>query len=213
MQSRHGTTRATPVTPVSDTAWSLVEGLDDITVLVSPERDPADVVVDPILAKDFTEVLDDLAAHLGAPLADVPGALRQHVDAPIRHWVDDQVQQNAPLMEFDDSYGLVILMTDREGHEIGLAALRGDPMDGYKIRGLLFGADLVVDPLHRGMGLGSSLVAASLLYNESLPTWDHDEPGYSPAGEICVRRGLVLARNLAREFRPIEPDDHAAISI
>lgn len=210
MRSRNRSTHAKPVGPVPDAAWPLIEGLDDITVLVSPERDPADLVVDPILAKDFGEVLDGLAEHLGIPLTDVPGALRQHVDAPIRHWIDEQLMRHPPLMEFDDDYGVIISMVDAEGFEIGLAALRGDPMDGYKIRGLLFGADLVVDPLHRGMGLGSSLVAASLLYNEGLPTWDHDEPGYSPAGEICVRRGLELAQKMAAELRLAGPETVAS---
>jgi GNAT superfamily N-acetyltransferase len=71
------------------------------------------------------------------------------------------------------------------------------PNDDEKIVGLLLKPDLVVDRTYRGFGIGRALIAAELLLTGGIPTWEHDKPGYSPAGAATVRAGVDLARTLS----------------
>ena len=179
------------LTWLADTdAAGMIHGLDDETVLCGPEGNPQDVVVDPAMGKKFGAVLADLSEQIGVALSTA--GLPQHVRSPIRSWTRNQVEGGEVLMRLDD-YGTIVPIVDGSGLELGLMAVMGDEMDGYSIRGLLLGSDLVMDRNYRGMGIGRCLVAASLLYRGGLPTWDHDKPGYTPEGEACVRSGLRLA--------------------
>lgn len=54
------------------------------------------------------------------------------------------------------------------------------------LSGIFTGCDLSVAVAFRNRGLGRYLVQKRLLDDDWLPTWDHDEPGYSPEGARCV---------------------------
>ena len=185
------------LTWLADTdAAGMIHGLDDETVLCGPEGNPQDVVVDQVMGKKFGAVLADLSEQIGVAIST--SGMPQHAGSRIRAWTRDRVEGGEVLMRLDN-HGIIVPIVDGSGLELGLMAVMGDDMDGYSIRGLLFGSDLVVDPLYRNMGIGRCLVAASLLYRGGLPTWDHDKPSYSPAGETCVRSGLQLAQRMLPE--------------
>lgn len=84
-----------------------------------------------------------------------------------------------------------------DGFDIGLAALMRTPNEDERMVGLLLRPDLVVDRTYRGFGIGRALIAAELLTTGEIPTWEHDKPGYSPAGAATVAAGIALARALA----------------
>jgi GNAT superfamily N-acetyltransferase len=64
------------------------------------------------------------------------------------------------------------------------------------VAGAYVGPDVAVADAHRGMGLGAELVVERYLRDGgSLPAWDLQDAGYSPAGEACHRAAWRLLRN------------------
>jgi len=80
-----------------------------------------------------------------------------------------------------------------DGTSLGVLLLR----DGTDLIGLFTGPTLCVRPEHWGLGYGRALVAARLMRDGGLPTWEHDTPGYSPAGAAAVRSARTLLHELA----------------
>lgn len=163
--------------------------LDAETVLCGKGGDPDRVVVDPVFAKTFASVEADLIHHLG--IRRDPDVLPQAVGTAFRAWIDWAATAD-PILLMDGGWGRVCEMTGPDGETVGL----GDDLDGYRLVGMLYDCDLVVQDAYRGRGIGRAIIAARLITYGDLPTWDHDKPGYSPGGEACVWSGLRLAQAL-----------------
>lgn len=190
--------RACAVSALPASAREVVASLTPETVLAGPGGRPDRVVIDPVMAKLFSELEADLMARVGTPRV-TDGSLPQAVTTPFHDWIQDLAASADPLILLDD-YGRIVSLQDPEGEIHGFAALLGDGIENWYLRGMILDCDLAVDPVNRGYGIGRALVAAQLLYGEGLPTWEHDKPGYSPAGAITVFRGMELAQRLAREI-------------
>lgn len=190
--------RACAVSALPASARELVASLTPETVLAGPGGRPDRVVIDPVMAKLFSELEADLMARVGTPRV-TDGSLPQAVTTPFHDWIQDLAASADPLILLDD-YGRIVSLQDPEGEIHGFAALLGDGIENWHLRGMILDSDLAVDPVNRGYGIGRALVAAQLLYGEGLPTWDHDKHGYSPAGAATVFAGLVLAQDFVRDF-------------
>jgi len=189
---------ARAVSPVPERVLLDISTLSHETALAGPDGRPDRVVIDQVMAKPFAELEADLMTRVGTPRV-MDGSLPQAVTTPFHDWIQDLAASADPLILLDD-YGRIVSLQDPEGEIRGFAALLGDGVDNWHLRGMILDCDLSVDPISRGHGIGRALVAAQLLYGEGLPTWEHDKPGYSPAGAATVFAGLALAQDLVRDL-------------
>jgi GNAT superfamily N-acetyltransferase len=111
-----------------------------------------------------------------------------------RHMVAD-VQRDEPDLLDSDGLGTtpsdVMAGYSFSGITGGLALI--DP--GGNWAGGYIGADVALDPAHRGLGLGAELILEYAMRSACLPTWDLDEAAYSPAGEAAHRAAWRLSSN------------------
>lgn len=196
--------RACAVSPLPASAREMVATLTPETILAGPGGRPDRVVIDPVMAKPFSELEADLMTRVGTPRV-MDGSLPQAVTTPFHNWIQDLAASADPLILLDDC-GRIVSLQDPEGEIQGFAALLGDGIDSWHLRGMILDCDMAVDPADRGHGIGRALVATQLLYGEGLPTWEHDKPGYSPAGAMTVLRGLELAQRLSRDIETAMQD-------
>lgn len=158
--------------------------LDGDALLTGPDRGPAEAEIDPVFAAPFGTAIADLRVDAGLPRGpdgadSLPG------------WLG-LLDQKAPIGTIGETRLVDAIAPDGAG--LGVLLLRSGPA-GPDLIGLFTGPTLCVRPEHRGLGYGRALVAARLMREGALPTWEHDTPGYSPAGAATVRgaRSLLLA--------------------
>jgi GNAT superfamily N-acetyltransferase len=174
-----------------------VPQISDEELLCGPGVDPARVHIWDGFAKPFETSLQELAESVGRTDWG-SGPMIQQVTSPLRAWIAETLSPQPALLETtgQDEVRIVPILSP-ERNEIGLAALILTPNDDERIVGLLLRPDLAVERSYRGFGIGRALIAAELLLTGGIPTWEHDKPGYSPAGAATVRAGIELARTMA----------------
>ena len=180
---------------------SLIEGLDDVTVLTGPGGREDRLVIDQCMGKCFDDVLKAYSEAMGVKHHE-GGILPQAVGTDLAHFVTEKVSTRPLVAEIPDFEGRIVEIESPEG-ESGLAFLirRSDPEE-WRIDGFIWGCDLSVNQSLRGLGIGRMLVAAQLLHNGTLPTWEHDKPSYSHGGAMTVRSALrALQNDLAARAR------------
>jgi GNAT superfamily N-acetyltransferase len=174
-----------------------VPEIPDEELLCGPGGDPARVQIWDGFAKPFETSLQELAESVGRTDWGT-GPMIQQVTSPLRVWIPEQLTPQPSLIETTGQDEVrIVAIPGPDGFDLGLAALMRTPNDDEKIVGLLLKPDLVVDRTYRGFGIGRGLIATELLLAGGVPTWDHDKPGYSPAGAATVSAGVDLARTLA----------------
>lgn len=141
--------------------------LDVVSVLHGPFNDPGRVVIDPCMGHDFREIHAEYLRVHG------PGA------GPERPFSGD-------LLAEIPGVARILASNDAQGMNLGTIALTPGKDDPPQMLGLFHGPDLCVRPSSRGRGIGHALVLTRMLIEEGLPTWDHDKPGYTPAGARVV---------------------------
>lgn len=161
----------------------LLSRLEGDAILTGPDRDPAEAEIDPVFATPFGSAVTDLRID-----ADLQQA-RDRAD-PLSGWIALLNAQD-PLGTMGEARLLDAVAPD--GTSLGVLLLR----DGTDLIGLFTGPTLCVRPEHWGLGYGRALVAARLMRDGGLPTWEHDTPGYSPAGAAAVRSARTLLHELA----------------
>lgn len=187
----------------------LLEGLDEDMILVGPGGDPDQVLMDDILGKDFKTCLQQYMQDAGIEQTPA-GILTQAVTTPIDLYINSKMVSREAIWDIPDVEIIIVPTEDATGVETGVAALLQRSTQGqYRIAGLFHGCDLSVDPLYQGYGIGTALVAARLLRDEALPTWDHDRPGYSHAGAETVRRALTTLQIMAEKQREKASDQES----
>lgn len=187
-------------------SWKIGSGLDqpqqvaeisDAELLCGPGGDPARVHIWDGFAKPFETSLQELAESVGRTDWGT-GPMIQQVTSTLRAWIAEQLTPQPSLLETTGQDEVrIVAIPGPDGVDLGLAALMRTANDDERIAGLLLRPDLVVDRTYRGLGIGRALIATELLLTGGIPTWDHDKPGYSPAGAATVRAGVDLARTLA----------------
>jgi GNAT superfamily N-acetyltransferase len=166
---------------------SLLFRLDAASVLTGPDRDPAEAVIDPVFEAPFASALADLRADAGLP-GNGPD--------PVPPWVAGLARDGALIAASDE----VRLLDATAPDGTGLGVLLVDTGSrAPNVIGLFTGPTLCVDPKLRGRGYGRALAMARLIRDEALPTWEHDRPGYSPAGAATVASALSALRRMAPE--------------
>ena len=135
--------------------------------LKGPGNEDVEIVVDRVFAKRLPAVLSDIGE-------DDPDALA------LSDW---QIERGSPSdvrpgFRFVGISTGVLLVDDRR-----------------RIVGAYAGSDLVLKPALHGFGLGRELVMERALRDGSLPLWDHDRPGYSPAGLAAHRSAWTRAQD------------------
>jgi len=189
-------------TIVSTSFMDMIERLDDETVLCGPDRDPDEATVDPIMASTYKTAIEDFCTDAGIEIdrTVLPMAIRTPLDA----YTNDVLSKQDPIATFDAPFdGMIVPAVGRDGTDWGVLALTerwGEP-GTYRISGLFSGSTLCVDDTMRGFGLGEALVAIRLLRDGELPTWHHDEPGYSPAGEAVILKALDSVKDIVSALR------------
>jgi GNAT superfamily N-acetyltransferase len=140
------------------------ENLTPESFLAGPDRVDGDIVVDPVFATTIDDIFSDLCVDAGQKLFNFDRwtLLADH-SGVFYHVVQNAKQQ---------SFGIAACTTDVT------ACGKNSP----QIIGLYTGSALAVKPEHRNRGIGTKLVAYRFLFDHKLPLWDHDKPGYSPAG-------------------------------
>ena len=130
---------------------------------------PGDIEEDPIFGTEMATALADLATGAGlcAPLA--PGEA-----------MPSQLLRQCHMTIDGCAYYEI---TDVQGMILGVAAFG----EGTVPAGLYTGCTLIVDPDNRGQGIGTRLTMLRFILDGALPLWDHDTPGYSPAGAAAHR--------------------------
>lgn len=168
-------------------------------LLCGPGGDPARVHIWDGFAKPFETSLQELAESIGRTDWGT-GPMIQQVTSPLRAWIAEHLTPQPSLLETTRQDEVrIVAIPGPDGVDLGLAALMRTANDDERIAGLLLRPDLVVDRTYQGLGIGRALIATELLLTGGIPTWDHDKPGYSPAGAATVRAGVDLARTLAPE--------------
>jgi len=174
-----------------------VPEISDAELLCGPGGDPDRVHIWDGFAKPFETSLQELAESVGRTDWGT-GPMIQQVTSPLRAWIAEYLSPRPALLETTGQYEVrIVQVPGQDGDEIGLAALMRTANDDERIAGLLLRPDLVVDRTYQGLGIGRALIATELLLTGGIPTWDHDKPGYSPAGAVTVRAGVDLARTLS----------------
>jgi len=149
-------------------------------VLMGPDRDEDDVDIDPIMAATFQTAMEDFctdAEILRNGLKITPGS------PEMRATVDNVLSKEEPLLTTSDGTRIVKAYA-KDGYSIGVAAIapREEKPGAFRLAGLFTGCTLCVNGPERGRGIGKALVMARFILDGDLPTWEHDTPGYSPAG-------------------------------
>lgn len=139
------------------------QDLDADAFLAGPGRGGSDIVIDPIFATALPTAIADLALDAGLTLED--GRLPQS-----SIW---------PLIATYETFGFKEVVDPVHGLDFGVTV---HDLGTDRILGLYTGCTLVVDPANQGHSLGRKLVLLRYLRNASLPLWDHDEAGFTPAG-------------------------------
>ncbi|PTX52377.1 hypothetical protein IQ03_01167 [Gemmobacter caeni] len=171
---------------------SLLFRLDAASVLTGPDRDPADAVIDPVFAVPFATALADLRADAGlCEQGDGPD--------PLPLWLASLARNGPPIAASGAARLLDASAPDGTG--LGVLLLDTEPAIP-RILGIFTGSTLCVDPTLRGRGHGRALAMARLIRDESLPTWEHDTPGYSPAGVATLVSALGALRRMTPEEDP-----------
>jgi GNAT superfamily N-acetyltransferase len=174
-----------------------VPQISDEELLCGPGGDPDLVHIWDGFAKTFETSLQELAESVGRSDWGT-GPMIQQVTSPLRTWIAETLSSQPSILETTGQDEVrIVPVPGPDGTEIGLAALMRTPNDDERIVGLLLRPDLSVERFYRGFGIGRALIAAELLATGGIPTWEHDKPGYSPAGAATVRAGVDLARTLA----------------
>ncbi|MBW3243412.1 hypothetical protein KUV57_12130 [Epibacterium sp. DP7N7-1] len=175
---------------------SIIQDLDRDTVLCGLDGDSADVheIAGHLGSPGFTAQLEVVARALGVPLRE-NGALPQAVTTQLRESVNDLAQLEPILIDREQGYFRVIRLPEHaEAWIDAYAAIDGDDLDGYRIRGLNIDDTVFVDPTHRELGIGSALYAARLLDRGELLSWTSRPHSFSTSGIAAARRGLDLAK-------------------
>lgn len=166
-------------------------------LLCGPGGDPVRVHIWDGFVKPFEASLQELAESVGRTDRGA-GPMIQQVTSPLRAWIAEQLTPQPSLLETTGQDEVrIVAIPGPDEFDLGLAALMRTANDDERIAGLLLRPDLVVDRTYQGLGIGRALIAAELLLTGGVPTWNHDKPGYSPAGAATVRAGIDLARTLA----------------
>jgi GNAT superfamily N-acetyltransferase len=169
----------------------MLNELDDENVLVGPDRDPEDADVDRMFGSEFSTSLRDCLFDADHHGDDIRDKSEEDLIALLLNCGDFE----NPIIEIDDA-NLIIPILASEGYEIGAMGVQRQEDLTWDATGIFFGPTLVVQRKYQGQGIGKALVAARLLKDGALLTWEHDTPGYSPAGEGTVIAGLDLAKDL-----------------
>lgn len=170
--------------------------LDEETVLSGPNRPTEDVDIDPVFASSWDISIPDFLSDHG----------RNHA-APWREesWIKSLARSPlVPLPEGIVPSGIRIVR-DPEGMGV-LAFTKASQVTEPQMVGQYHGSNLIVRDDMRGSGIGSALVAARLFEDGALPCWDHDTPGYSPAGAAAHASGLRRLQGAIPLDLPCEPD-------
>jgi len=122
--------------------------------LKGPGNEDAEIVIDRIFAKKLPAVLSDIGEDDPDALAVSDWQMTRGSPSDVR-----------PGFRFVGISTGVLLVDDRR-----------------RIVGAYAGSDLVLRTALHGFGLGRELVLERALRDGSIPVWDHDRPGYSPAG-------------------------------
>lgn len=177
---------------------TMVRDLDMDTVLCGPDGDSAEVheIAGHLGSPDFAAQLEVVARALGVPFKE-GGALPQAVTTQLREMVNDLAQRVPLLIDEEQGYYRIIRLPDHaEAWIAAYAAIDGDDLDGYRIRGLSIDDTVNVDPTHRNLGIGSALYAARLLDEGELLSWNSRPHSFSTSGIAAARRGLDLAKRV-----------------
>jgi GNAT superfamily N-acetyltransferase len=174
-----------------------VMDLEDEDVFCGPHGNPSDVVEDsPRDFDTFEYLLGKLAGAMGVPMRE-GGALPQAVTTQLRAKIEELALIEPILIDAEHDYVRIIRLPDHdEAWVTGLAAIDGDELDGYRVRGLLIDNSLAVSPTHRNLGIGSALVAAQLLSEGELTAWGQVPHRFTTGGKAAARRGLKIASKI-----------------
>jgi GNAT superfamily N-acetyltransferase len=199
LKQRHQIDWTWPIAP-SLALTALLEELEGDAMLAGPGRDLDEVVIDRVFAKPFHEALQDFCVDAGIP--GEPSRL-QPIGTPLEARLVEVAQGPAIAESVRDEVKIVEAFS-HEDVSLGVVALqRRLGGEGWWLAGLFTGATLSVEPTIQGFGIGRALVMARLILDESLPTWDHDEPAYSPGGAATIaaarRRLLEMSPDRSRD--------------
>ena len=172
--------------------------VDPTDILSGPGNDPDRVCIWHGFGKSLGTSIRTLAEITGQ--TNWPESFPLHqVGSPFRTWIAEVLSgQDVVLQTTGQDEMRIVCVPDGNGVEVGLAALMRTPNDDERMVGLLLRPDLSVHDTYQGLGIGRALVAAELIWTGGLPTWAHDKPGYSHAGEATVRAGFDLACSILR---------------
>lgn len=172
--------------------------LGEEELLCGPGREPSQVHIWSGFGKPFKSALNVLAENVSCPDWNI-ATLGQQIGSPLHTWITKHLSPQTVLLRTTEANGVrIVSILDQTNLEVGLAALRWTEQTDDQIVGLLLSSEFCVEPAQRGQGIGKGLVAAELLSTGRLPTWEHDKPGYSPAGATTVAAGYRLAQSLCR---------------
>lgn len=176
-------------TAISDSFIVMIEGLDEDTVLCGPDRDSHDVIIDDIMASEFDGALQDFCSDANIKSRE---DLQSHIQ--------DTLSKQDPIAVVQGGAECIIVPAKSlDDWDWGVLALARDKSDSYRITGLFTGPTLCVDPDMRG--LGKALVVSRFIRDGELPTWHHDEPGYSNAGASVIQKSLQSIKDIIAELK------------
>lgn len=168
---------------------ALLDRCDADHVLVGPGRDPDGAEISTVFAARFKTALADLEDDLG-----MPGRSGSSLEGWGRRTLDE-----LPVAVSGDARIRIAPAISEDMVPVGVVLLEKDArLETPRIKGVFTGPTLCLDRAWRGRGYGSALVAARLIMDEWLPTWDHDTPGYSPAGAATARAGAKMVLGMGR---------------
>jgi hypothetical protein len=150
------------------------------------------------MGSTFQNAIEDLCYDIG--IGKTPPGQHAALGADIYAYTNDTLSGQKPLARLTGKLsGMIVPALSKDGFDLGVLAIveRDDVPGRYRIAGSFAGSTLCVDEEMRGAGLGEALVVLRLLRDEQLPTWDHDEPGYSPDGAAVIKRGLASLQSIA----------------
>lgn len=187
----HLSSRVWRCAPSEDLVARLSEMSPD-QLLVGPDRDISDLEVNDIFGARFDVALRDLMQDAGIERGD-PRVLLQAVTTPLCDYATRMFHGSEILMEAPEDEIRIA------GCDFGTLLLQRRADEALaRISGMFWGATLVIDPVSglRGLGYGRDLVAARLIQDERLPTWDLDTPSYSHLGALTAQSAARAILNL-----------------